>query len=186
MPTRFPRSLALLTALFALAASATVVVHETLEDMARRVPVIVRGKVARSVAGWDEGKTRIWTWTELTVTDAIKGQVKGVVLVKQPGGEVEGLGQQVAGAATFREGEECVLMLEPAPDERGAFRVSGLSAGKISITDWRGKPAAIRNTDGLAFAAPAGKVVERVQSPEFLGSPEAFVAKLRAAIGGGK
>jgi hypothetical protein len=186
MPTALPRLAALCFTLLAAAASATIITFETLDDMARRVPVIVRGRVARSVAAWDADRSRIWTWTELVVTDSLKGEVKGVVLVKQPGGEVGPMGQAVAGAAKFREGEECVLFLEGAPGEPGTFSVSGLSAGKVSFTEWQGQPAAVRQLDGIAFASPAKKVVEPVKSPEFLGSPEAFLARVRAALGGAK
>lgn len=173
---------ALVLALASVVASATVVAWETLDDMARRVPLIVRGRVLRSVSGWDDSHRRIWTWTELAVTDSIKGTNAGLVLVKQPGGEVEGIGQAVAGAARFQEGEDCVLLLEPAPDEKGAFRPSGLSAGKISIVTTYGKTVAMRATEGISFAPPTGKKVERVQSPELLGSPESFVQHLRALV----
>lgn len=186
MPSQNLRLSALAVALVSAVASASIVVHETLEAMARRVPLIVRGHVARSVAGWDDEKHRIWTWTELVVSDPIKGKPGAVVLVKQPGGEVEGIGQSVAGAAQFREGEECVLFLEPAPDEPGAFGVSGLSAGKVILTQWQGQPAAIRNTDGIAFAWPGGGRVEAVRSPELLGSPDDFVKRIRAALGGAR
>jgi hypothetical protein len=166
-------------------AGATVVVHETIDDMARRVPFIVHGRVVRSVAGWDEDKSRIWTWTEVAVVETIKGKPAPLVLVKQPGGEVGPIGQQVAGAATFREGEEVVLFLEPAPDEAGVFRPSGLSAGKVSFVEWRGRSAAVRDLKGLAFATPGGKRVDRVDGPEFLGAPETFLARLRELAKGG-
>lgn len=188
-PLRFAdrlRGLGVFLALASSAALGTVVVHETIDEMAKRVPVIVRGKVARSVAGWDDAHARIWTWTELVVTDSIKGAPGRVVLVKQPGGEVEGIGQAVSGAAQFREGEDCVLFLEKAPDEPGAWRPSGLSAGKVELREWQGQPAALRNTEGLSFARPAAGKVEVVRSPEFLGAPDAFLAKLRAVVGGGK
>ncbi|MFO0597728.1 MAG: hypothetical protein U0228_20645 [Myxococcaceae bacterium] len=181
MTSPWVRWSALAVALASLAASATVVVYETIDDMARRVPVIVRGKVARSVSGWDDAHRRIWTWTEVVVSDSIKGKASGIVLVKQPGGEVEGIGQAVSGAARFSPGEECVLFLEPAPDEAGAFRPSGLAAGKVSIVTELGQTSAVRNTDGLAFAAPAGKRAEPVAARELLGSPADFISRIRKA-----
>lgn len=186
MPSRLFRWCAVVVALTSLVASATVIAFETLDEMARRVPLIVRGRVARSVAGWDAEQRRIHTWTELVVSETLKGKVGDVVLVKQPGGEVGGMGQTVAGAAEFREGEDCVLLLWPAGDERGAYLVYGMSAGKIALlADWQGKPAALRSTDGLTFAVPSGAKVQPVASPEFLGSPDAFLARLRAAVKGG-
>lgn len=171
----------LVIALGALAASATVVAYETIDDMARRVPLIVRGKVARSVSGWDESHRRIWTWTEVIVTDTIKGQASTLVMVKQPGGEVEDVGQNVDGVARFTEGEECILFLEPAPDEKGVWRPSGLSAGKVTVTTDRGQPTAMRITEGLAFAAQGDRKVGIVQPRELLGSPTQFVERVRAA-----
>jgi hypothetical protein len=158
-------------ALASFVGSATVVVYETLDDMARRVPLIVRGKVARSVSGWDDNHRRIWTWTELVVSDTVKGAPSKLVMVKQPGGEADGIGQAVAGVATFREGEDCILFLEPAPDEKGVWRVA---------SD-QGKTVAMRVVDGLSFAAPAGKKVAPVVPRELLGTPEQFIARLRAA-----
>ena len=186
MPSQNLRPLALLATLSTLA-SATVVMHETLDEMARRVPVIVRARVVRSVAAWDDQQHTIWTWTELTVTDPIKGKPPSIVLVKQPGGEVGPIGQAVSGAATFAEGEDCVLFLQPAPNEKPAFMVSGMSAGKVLMTQVKGVPSAVRDTSGLAFARPAGgKIAELVRSPEFLGSPEDFVKRVRAAVGGAR
>ena len=186
MPSKKIRPLALLAAISTLA-SASVVMHETLDEMARRVPVIVRGRVARSVAAWDEQQHTIWTWTELTVTDPIKGKPPAIVLIKQPGGEVGPIGQAVSGVATFTEGEDCVVFLQPAPNEKSAFMVSGMSAGKVLMTQVKGVPTALRDTSGLAFARPAdGKLAERVRSPEFLGTPDDFVKRVRSVMGGAR
>jgi len=185
MFSRFLRVAALLSALSSFIASATTIRLETLDQMAKRVPLIVRGRVARQFSGWDDQKRRIWTWTELLVSDPIKGKAPAVVLVKQPGGEADGIGQAVAGVAQFREGDDCVVFLERAPDEPGAFMVTGMAAGKITITDVGGKLTAVRDTSGLAFASPAKKKIEIVQTPEFLGAPDAFIARLRA-LGGAR
>lgn len=184
MPRAPHRVLALAAALCSLVATATVIVHETLEQMAATAPLIVRGRVARSVAGWDDQKQRIWTWTELAVSERIKGSVSGVVLMKQPGGEVGGIGQAVEGVATFTEGEDVVVFLMPSPDEAGAWRVYGMSAGKISLTTLGGKHVAQRNTTGLGFAVPGGGVAP-VGSIEVLGTPDAFISQLRAWVKGG-
>ena len=186
MSSSLPRWCAALVALGALIASATVIAWEPLDTMVGKVPVVVRGRVTRVVSGWDDRKQRIWTWTELSVTESIKGKTGGVVLFKQPGGEVDGIGQRVEGAATFKEGEDCVVLLDRAVDEPGTFRVYGMNAGKILFTNHLGKPAALRNLDGLAFAAPGGQKVERVVSPEFLGTPDLFLQHLRGMARGAK
>lgn len=187
MPSPKLRLATLAAATFATFASASVIIHETLDAKAQRVPVIVRGRVVRSVAAWDAERRTIWTWTELTVTDAIKGKPGSLVLIKQPGGEVAELGQAVAGAATFKVGEDCVLFLEPSPLEAFAFMVSGMAGGKILITEVDGLPTAVRDTTGISFVQPAGaKRFEQVRSPEFLGGPADFIKRVRAAARGTK
>jgi predicted outer membrane lipoprotein len=165
------------------AAVASVVAFETVEAMARRVPVIVRGQVVRSVAGWDEQQRRIWTWTELVVTEPIKGRPGTSVLVKQPGGEVGGIGQAVAGAATFRMGEDCVLFLEPSPDETQSYRVSGLASGKVALIENQGVFRAVRQTEGIGLVK-AGSV--SVVPQQDLGTAQEFVARLHAVLGSAK
>jgi hypothetical protein len=184
--TALTRSFTFLLALGALVASASVVVFETIDDMARRVPLIVRGRVARTVSGWDEGQSRIWTWAEITVTDTVKGKPpQGLLLVRQPGGEVDGLGQFVAGVARFREGEDCVLFLEADPIEKHVWRPTALAAGKVDLVVDRGQTIAVRNTAGLGFAVKGPRKVERVEPIESLGSPEQFLKRIRTAIEGG-
>lgn len=185
MHTHKLRPLALLAAISTLA-SATVVVHETLDELAKRVPLIARGRVTRSMASWDDGKRTIWTWTELAITDPIKGKPGAVVMIKSEGGEVEGIGQAVSGAATFREGEDCVVFLSPAPGEKDTYMVAGMAGGKVLMTMWKGLPAAMRDTTGISYARPAsGKLAEQVRSPEFLGNPDEFVKHVRSVVAGG-
>lgn len=179
------RTLTIALLLLAFAAPATVVVNETLEEMTHKVPLIVRGHVNRNVAGWDAEHRRIWTWTELTITETIKGKADGVVLFKQPGGETGGIGQAVAGTAKFKEGEDCVVLLFPAPDEPGVWRVYSLAAGKISLVPQAGQLVAQRDLSGLGFASPqTGKVVPVDESAR-LGTADEFLGQLRAWAKGG-
>lgn len=172
-------------ALAAGAALATVVVSETVETMARRAPLVVRVTARQSMAGWDAAEARIWTWTELAVTEVLKGEAGPTLLVKQPGGEVGGLGQFVAGVARFTPGEDCVLFLEPASDEKGVWVVRSLAAGKVSFGERLGRPVALRDLSGLSFAKPGG-AVHPTDDRESLGAPDAFLARVRAAVGGAR
>jgi hypothetical protein len=187
--TRFVPGLVLLAV--SVTASATTVISETLEEMAARAPVVVRATARQSQAAWSGDNRRIWTWTELVVTERLKGSaavsVSSTLLVKQPGGEVGKVGQGVAGVATFAPGEDCVLFLEPATDEAGTWVVRGLAAGKISVTDRQGRAVAVRDLSGLAFAKPGPADRVRLLQPEAeLGPPEQLLARVRRAIGGGR
>lgn len=180
------RVVLLAIATLALTASATVVISESIEDMTARSPLVVRATVQQSQTSWSDGERKIWTWTELTVTETLKGKANGAILVKQPGGVVGNIGQHVAGAARFREGEDVVLFLEPATDERGVFIVRGLSAGKVAIVDRMGAKLAVRDLDGITFArrGPADGV-QVVNDGELLGAPDVFLARVRRAVKGG-
>jgi hypothetical protein len=181
--TRFVLALALM----ALTASATTVIAETIEEMAVRAPIIVRVKARQSQAAWSEGNHRIWTWTEVEVTERIKGSTPATVLVKQPGGEVGKIGQGVSGVAQFTQGEDCVLFLEPSTDEAGTYVVRALAAGKISIVGRQGRSVAVRDVSGLSFARPGAPDLVRLVQPETeLGTPEQVLARLRRAIGGAR
>jgi hypothetical protein len=193
--TRFVPGLVLLavtvTGVVSLTASATTVIAETLEDMAVRAPIVVRATARQSQAAWSGDNRRIWTWTELVITERLKGSVavsvNSTLLVKQPGGEVGKVGQGVAGVASFTPGEDCLLFLEPSTDEPGTYVVRGLAAGKISVVERQGRAVAVRDLSGLAFARPGPTDRVRVLQPETeLGAPELLVARLRRAIGGAR
>jgi hypothetical protein len=168
----------------AVPALGTTVIAETIDEAVARAPIVVRATARQSQSGTDEH--RIWTWTELTVTEVLKGRAPKVVLVKQPGGVVGPVGQAVAGVARFVEGEDCVLLLEPAVDEPGVLMVRALAAGKISFTTRLGAPQAIRQLAGLEFAAVAGERVRPLVKEDTLGTPEAFLARVRALVQGAR
>src|SRR5205814_2262958 len=87
---------------------------------------------AQGPAGSDDAR-RISTFTVVEVTEASKGAPGKRLTVRQPGGEVGGIGQSVAGAARFAPGEEVVLFLERARDDATVFQVLSMSAGKVRL-----------------------------------------------------
>ncbi len=182
------RLLLLVTLVLGLTAEATTVVSESVDEMAGRAPIVVRARVHESQTGWAEGSRRIWTWTELGILEIIKGKLPPVVLIKQPGGIVGNVGQAVAGVATFTDGEECVLFLEPAADEPNVYLLRGMAAGKIAFVERQGQRLAQRSLDGLNLVSPGAAKQVRVLRPETaLGTPEALLERLRRVVkGGGK
>lgn len=177
--------LGVLLALLPSAVLATVVKAQTFEEMTKVAPLVVRATVQSSQAAYDHGERHIWTYTELQVTDTLKGEVRSALMVKQPGGEVGRIGAHVDGTAKFAVGETVVLFLEPATDEPNAFVVLGLAAGKVSLENLKGEPRAIRRTEGLGFAAPGGKAIKRVEPVEDLGPADAFINRIRKAVAAG-
>ncbi|GEM_PF-2069266 len=169
---------------------ATVVVAESIEEMARASTVVVRGRVLQVQPQFDESKGMIVTYADVQVVEVLKGRPIASVLVKQPGGELNGRGTHVAGAGQFVKGQDTVLFLEAAPDESNVFILRALSAGKVDFeTSKLGELRAIRHLDGLAFYEKRGEQdpLRMVTPEETFGSPDAFLARIRAALkGGGK
>ncbi len=187
MQTPSPLARALVLALVPLAASATIIKAETIEEMSAHAPTIVRGTVRSAQAMRTEDHRGIDTWAEIQVTEVLKGTAGAVVLVKQPGGAVGPVATRPAGVAHFEPGQDCLLFLEPAVGEPGTLFVYGLAAGKVDFVTEQGATVAVRNLEGLAFASPAGKVtsVRPVGDGARLGTKAAFLERVRAAVKGG-
>ncbi|KFA90234.1 hypothetical protein [Archangium violaceum] len=137
--------------LLSQAASATTMLRADLPELAQASDAIVHGTVRRVESRWSGDGRRIITDVEIQVTDALKGQAGGTVLVSQPGGRVGDIGQRVSGLATFTPGEEVVVFLEQ--HGKRAFRVSGMVQGKYQVQ---------RSEDGksaMAVPEPTGDVL---------------------------
>lgn len=141
---KFPIALrALLPAvlLFCLPVSATTMLRADLPELAQSADAIVHGTVRRVESRWSGDGRRIVTDVEIQVTESLKGQPGGTVLVTQPGGRVGDIGQTVSGLASFASGEEVVVFLE----RHGplAYRVSGMAQGKYKVQRAEGGTSAM-------------------------------------------
>lgn len=137
--------------LLALPAGATTLLRTDVAALSSSSDAVVHGIVRRVESRWSGDKRRIVTDVEIEVTDTLKGQAGGSVLVTQPGGRVGDIGQVVHGLASFTPGEEVVVFL----DRRGkrAYQVSGMVQGKFQVQ---------RDADGktvLAVPEPTGDVL---------------------------
>jgi hypothetical protein len=175
-----------LALLLSARAEATVVLQQSFEEMTSDAHLVVRGVALKSAARWDDGGRRINTWTELRVTEVLKGSAAGTVMVRQAGGVVGPVGQSVAGAAEFSEGEEVLLFLVHPGDDAKAWVVSSMAMGKVTLgQDAFGKPRAWRDGRGMGLYEPKGGKVRLVDGREDLGQAEAFLARIRAAARNG-
>jgi hypothetical protein len=176
-------ALALVVSLAGAARGATVL-RLTFEELTARSEVVVRGRVVGSTPKLDRAAGRISTFTTVEVTESLKGAAGKRLTVRQPGGEVGGIGQSVAGAARFAPGEEVVLFLEKARDDAAVFQVLSMSAGKVRLEKQRDAVRAVRDLDGIHFpdqpAVAPGPV--KVVSSEDLGDAARFLGRLRTAI----
>jgi len=166
------------------AAFATVVVAQTLEELTAAAPVIVRGRVVQVQTRWDDGHRRISTYAEVVRSEALKGRAPDVFVVARGGGGRGRAGQRVAGAASFIEGEEVVLFLEPAPDEHGVIGVYTMAAGKVGFEkNALGEARAVRHLEGLVLYQqnPAAKHL-RSMGTDDLGTPDELLRRVRQAV----
>lgn len=125
------------TFLFATSAFATEFVPSSLPSQVAQVPIIVRGTIGTSYSDWgnhDGGGRGLFTFYQLQPTEVLKGQVAAgaTILFREIGGEKDGMGEGVPGAAQFTRGEDVVVMLGPQNGD-GSYDLRGLSAGKFNI-----------------------------------------------------
>lgn len=167
-------------------AEATIVKPLSVADMAKRADLVVHGTVVRQTASWNPEHTRIYTVTEIQVTEALKGVAApgSIVPVRQLGGVADGIVQSIAGNARFAPAEELVLFLDK--DETLPWHyVIGMAQGKFSVTGGA-TPSVAQDLSDLAFirpdAAAAVQPASPVATPAGPAPLEAFKARVRAAL----
>jgi hypothetical protein len=152
MPATVRRSLAALTVLVTLAASAraTTFVGMSVRILARAADAIVIATVQEieTVAGADG---TISTLVTLDVESVVKGSVERRLTLKQPGGSIGGRTLWIAGSPRFRTGERQLVFLSAAAD--GTARTTALGMGQFVL---RPRP---RTGDVLAERRVEGDVV---------------------------
>jgi hypothetical protein len=110
---------------------ATVLLPGDLGDIARSATAIVRGTVVDVRSEWADSRRRVETVVTLRVGESLKGDMRGLVSVKVPGGVLGRYRSVTVGAPSFHEGEEVVLFLGAEPPAlpyliglgQGVFRV---------------------------------------------------------------
>jgi hypothetical protein len=125
-------SLAVLSVgLFVRSAFATQVQYQSSLELAQSSEVVIRGQVQSVRSYWNDDHSRILTEINIDVVDQHKGRATGQVTVVQMGGVVDTVRMTVAGALSWKRGEDVLLFLEPSLP--GRFRVAGFSQGKFKV-----------------------------------------------------
>ncbi|MCP3105430.1 hypothetical protein LZ198_41875 [Myxococcus sp. K15C18031901] len=138
---RFFRTWMLVTLLGGMPAAATTQLRVELAQLSKDADAVVHGVVRRTQSRWSGDGLRIVTDVEIEVSESLKGQPGGTVVVTQAGGQVGDIGQVVHGLASFSQGEEVVVFLR----KRGkAFGLAGQAQGKYQVQ---------RAADGTAVLA---------------------------------
>jgi hypothetical protein len=183
--TTMPRARLLLALLAAAVAGLpAVAAAQTGVETATASGIVVRGRVAGALSRWDAAGT-LHTYVTIDVTERIVGDALPARLVlRQLGGESNGIGLWVAGQAGFAAEEDVLLDLDVAAD--GALRTRGLGRGKwrVAADPASGRLEATHGAgDGARTVAYEALVAalrrERVPAGAFRPVPAEFVAPLR-------
>ena len=134
------------------AAEATVMVPLTIEDLAVRSRIVVRATVRQRQGVWDAEHKRIYTLTELAVSETIAGDAPTTIVIRTLGGQVDDIGMKVSGAPRLSETQDVVLFLRDDPTAKGGYLVVGMSQGLYRIErDAKGRAVAVPGVEGIAF-----------------------------------
>jgi len=96
-------------------AYATVVVPLSLSDQVGRADLVVRVRVGAAHSAYVADRGTILTWTELEVTDTLKGQAPSTLVLRQMGGTADGQTMLVPGDAHLRTGDDVIMFLRADP-----------------------------------------------------------------------
>jgi hypothetical protein len=124
---------------------ATSIIPMSVEELTNAADTVIEARALDSWSQWNAQHTIIFTWTRFQVVKTLKGSVPQQVLVKQPGGEVGGYGQKVAGIRQFQSGESTVLFLRPSAANDGSLVVVGLMQGNFRVYRARSGDTAVTN-----------------------------------------
>jgi hypothetical protein len=133
-------------------AEATVARRMTLAQMSAQSDLILRGTVVDQTSFWSPDKRYVVTHTTVRIGNKLKGRAPGgadTVVVRQIGGEVDGVRMEIAGNARLSKTEEVVLFLKT--DTRYGY-VQGMAQGKYTVFRGAGGVDMVRrDLTGLSF-----------------------------------
>jgi hypothetical protein len=123
---------ALLVSLWAASAQATVLVPMDTQELTARADRVLLGVVESQESHWTSDHQAIYTDVTVRVTTSYKGGAAPGerVVVRREGGNLDGLGMRVFGAAQFAVGEEVVLFTEK---RAGVAYTVGMTQGKLHV-----------------------------------------------------
>jgi hypothetical protein len=115
----------------AIRGSGEMLVKLSLDELCRRADYIIVGQISEMSAQQD-GNGHTYTLVSLSAERIIKGEVAQTLVVRVPGGQVNGRTLEVEDSPNFRQGERVVLFLEKTD---GDSSVEGGFQGKFTIDD---------------------------------------------------
>lgn len=124
----------------------------SLDRMTNESHTIVYGTVLSSYSQWEE--RAIYTYTTIRVRESLKGDKSATVTVKQMGGQVGDIGQEVNGTPKLRPNEDVVLFLT---EWKGNYWIHSIALGKFSVIDEDNKAVAFNDLNNIGIIDPVTK-----------------------------
>lgn len=151
--------LAALVLLAASIISATTVRPMSIEKLTGLADVVVEAHIIDSWSEWNAQHTRIYTFSRISITRALKGSQASTIVVKQPGGTKDGIKEVVFGVRHLVPGEDALLFLTPSSSNDGTLSVVGLMQGNFRI--YKSASGEMKVSNGMpevTVSEPGGKV----------------------------
>ena len=106
--------------------------QKAITELSKKSDLIVVGKVSKMQSAWNKQKTRIYTNITVDVEEYVKGNgnTKSII-VTNPGGEVDGVGELYTHTPKFKSTEEVMLFLNK--NKEGRLFVTNGHKGKFSV-----------------------------------------------------
>lgn len=152
-------------------ADATVARQVSRAELVSLSDVVVRATVLEVRSAWNQDQTQILSFTRLQVTEYLKGSGSSELVLRQFGGEVDGLVSHIAGDPRFQAGQDVVLFL------RQGDGVSFLTAmAQSAYFVQAGGTQVLRDLHGITFLRPSPNQTALVEAPV---EPAEPLARLR-------
>lgn len=137
-------------------ASATVLQQLSLSDMASRSAQVLVGTVEQVRPLLLRAQGVIVTEVTIRCTRSLRGVREGQLLtVRHLGGTVDGIGQRVFGEASYRVGEDVLLLAE---ERTGSYYAVGMAQGALHIDRSSGAPRIHVQLEGAELVTPGGQI----------------------------
>lgn len=152
-------------------AEATVAVELDRTQLVEMSDLVVRATVSNATYRWNEDHSQILTLTRLSVTQYLKGTGPNELVLRQFGGQLDGLVSHIAGDARLEPGQDVVLCLRRGA---GVVYLTAMAQSAWFVTPVQGaEPVATRDLTGLTltrFVNGRMQIVEQLASaaPESL------------------
>ncbi len=165
-------------------AHATVVVPLSVEQQVAQADLVVRARVVAMQSAFVPERGAILTYTELSVTDVMKGQAPATLVLRQMGGTADGQTMLVPGDAHLTTGDDVILFLRRDPSGGDNVFLLSLAQSAWFVSGQR----ASRDLSQLTFAVLGGPAGTQLSEPGREASVDVaeLVAEIRSLVGGAR